>query len=66
MKKSVLRNFAKFTGLRPQACNFIKKESLAQVFFCEFYEISQNTFFAERLWVTASALGIKSLDISPE
>ena len=25
-------------------CNFIKKETLAQVFFCEFCEISKNTF----------------------
>ena len=24
------------------ACNFIKKETLAQVFFCEFCEISKN------------------------
>ena len=29
----------------PQACNFIKKESLAQVFSCEFWKISKNTFF---------------------
>ena len=27
-----------------EACNFIKKESLAQVFSCEFSEISKNTF----------------------
>ena len=27
------------------ACNFIKKESLAQVFSCEFSEIFKNTFF---------------------
>ena len=27
-----------------QACNFIKKETLAQVFSCEFYGISKNTF----------------------
>ena len=47
VKKGVLRNFTKFTGkqllqklffnkvagLRPQACNFIEKESLAQVAF---------------------------------
>ena len=32
-------------GLRPaQACNFIKKETLAQVFSCEFCEISKDTF----------------------
>ena len=28
-----------------KACNFIKKETLAQVFSCEFCEISKNTFF---------------------
>ena len=28
-----------------QACNFIEKETLAQVFSCEFYKISKNTFF---------------------
>ena len=28
----------------PQACNFIKKQALAQVFFCEFCEISKNIF----------------------
>ena len=28
----------------PKACNFIKKESLAQVFSFEFREISKNTF----------------------
>ena len=45
-KKGVLRNFAKFTGKHlPQACEFIKKESLAQVFFCEICEIYKNTFF---------------------
>ena len=49
-KKDVLRNFTKFTGkhlsqrlflikCRP----FIKKESLAQVFFCEFWETTKNT-----------------------
>ena len=28
-----------------EACNFIKKETLAQVFSCGFCEISKNTFF---------------------
>ena len=41
--KGVPRNFAKFTG--KHACNFIKKETLAQVFSCKFCEISKNTFF---------------------
>ena len=33
-----------------KACNFIKKETLAQVFSCEFCEISNNTIFTEHLW----------------
>ena len=33
----------------PEACNFIKKETLAQVFSCEFCEISKNTFLTEQL-----------------
>ena len=63
-KKRVFRNFAKFSGkhlcqtlffnnvagLGSGACNFIKKEALAQVFSCEFCEISKNTFFTEHLW----------------
>ena len=32
----------------------IKKETLAQVFSCEFCEISKNTFFTKHLWATAS------------
>ena len=54
-KKSVLKNFTKFTGntcarvsflikLQVESCNFIRKESLAQVFSCEFCVISKNTF----------------------
>ena len=53
VRKCVLRNFAKFTVkhlcrdlfcCRPQACNFIRIETLAQVFSFEFCEISKNTF----------------------
>ena len=36
------------------ACNFIKKETLAQVFSCKFCEISESTFFTEQLWTTTS------------
>ena len=39
-KKGVLRNFT-------QACNFIKKQALTQVFSCEFCDISKNTFFSQ-------------------
>ena len=33
-----------FIKLQADACNFIKKETLAQVLSCEFCEISKNTF----------------------
>ena len=56
--KGVLRNFAKFTGkrlcqslffnkvagLRPKSCNFIKNETMAQVFSYEFF-LLQNTSY---------------------
>ena len=74
IKKGVLRNFTKFTGkhlcqslffnkvaglnCRPKACNFIKKETLAQVFSCEF---SKNTFFTEHLQTTASGRVLKKI-----
>ena len=65
VRKGFLRNFATVTGKRicqslflnkiaGWACNFIKKETLAQVFYCEFCEISKNTFSTEYLWTTAS------------
>ena len=34
--------------------NFIKKETLAQVFSCELCKIFKNTFFTEHLRTTAS------------
>ena len=52
-KKGVLKDFAKFTGkhlcqsLFITACNFIKKEALAQVFSCEFCKNSKNIFFTD-------------------
>ena len=64
-KKGVLRNFAKFTGkhlcqslffnkVAGGACNFIKKETLTQVFSGEFCEISKNTFSQRTPLVAAS------------
>ena len=63
-KKGVLRNFAKFTGKQlrqslfliklPQACNFIKKDILAQVFSFEFCEVSKNNFSYRMPLVAAS------------
>ena len=41
------------------ACNFIKKEALAQVISCEFYENCKNTFFTEKLWTTASGFNLR-------
>ena len=65
-------NFAKFTGKhlcqsiflkKAQACNFIKKETLAQVFSCEFWNISKNTFFTEHIRTTASGESFKIIII---
>ena len=41
-------------SLFSQACNFIKKETLAQAFSFKFGETSKKTFFTEHLWATAS------------
>ena len=58
-KKGVPRNFTKFAGKhmcqnlffnKAETCNFIKNETLVQVFSCEFCEISKNTYFIEHLW----------------
>ena len=35
--------------LQASACHFIKKETLAEVFSCEFCKISKNIFFTEHL-----------------
>ena len=35
---------------KSQACNFIKGETLEQVFSCEFCEISRTPFLKEHLW----------------
>ena len=63
MKIGVLKNFAKFPG-KYLCQNFLfklqatgqkkkEKETLAQVFSCEFCEISKKTFFTEHLRTTA-------------
>ena len=60
-KKGVHKKLTKFTGKHlyqglffTEACNFIKKETLAQVFSCEFCETSKKTLFTEHLWTTGS------------
>ena len=61
-KKGVPRNFAKFIEINCARDSFlikkdfIKKESLSQVFSCEFCEISKKTFFTEHLRKTAAAI----------
>ena len=52
--KKVFKIHRKTPGPKPKACNFIKRETLAQVFSCEFCEISKNAFLTEHLWATAS------------
>ena len=55
VRKGVVSNFAKLTGkqcVRP--ATLLKKETLAQVFSCEFCEISKNTFFTEHLQIITS------------
>ena len=42
------------TLLKKKACNFIKKETVAQVFSSEFCENSKNTFFYRTPPVAAS------------
>ena len=65
VRKRVLRNFK---NLQENTCarvsflikfhasvwNFIKKETLVQVFSCEVSEISMNTFFTEHIRATIS------------
>ena len=64
-EEGVLRNFAKFTEkhlfqslffnkVAGATCNLIKKETLSQVFSCEFCEISKSTFFYRTPLVAAS------------
>ena len=54
IKKDVLKIFTKFTGKHLCQSPFIKKETLAQMFSCEFCEISKNTIYTAHLWRTAS------------
>ena len=47
-------------SIRPQAYNFIKKETLPQVFSSEFCKISKNTFSYRTLPMAASEIFITS------
>ena len=69
IRKGVPGKFAKFTGkhvpghvsrvfflksCRMKPATLFKKETVAQVFSCEFCKISKNTFFTKHLWANAS------------
>ena len=42
--------------LQAETCNCIKKQTLVQVFSCEFCEISKNIFFKEHLRAIVSGM----------
>ena len=46
--------------LQASNCKFIEKETLTQVFSCEFCKISKNTFSYRRSLVAASVMTLKS------
>ena len=64
-KEGALENFARKTPmpkslnsnkhLRSEACSFIEKETLSQLFSCKFCEIFTKTYFMEHLTATASS-----------
>ena len=49
--------FSKNSQETPEACNFIKKETLAQVFSFEFCKIFKYFLFTEPLWTSVSSEG---------
>ena len=70
-KKGVLRNFTKFKGKHlyrslsfnkvagPRPATLLKKETLVQVFSCEFCELCKNTFLIEHLCWLPLHLGLE-------
>ena len=69
MQAEILQNSLKntcarvslLTKLQAEACNFTKKETLAQMFSREFCENSEDTFFTEHLRATVSAYTQKEI-----
>ena len=49
----------------PEACSFIKKETLAQVFPREFSEIYKDTFYYRTFLVAASGVVINFAILEP-
>ena len=64
-KESTCARVSFLTKLQASALylQLIKKETLVQVFYCEFCEISKNTFFTEHHWATASVRAIDDTHI---
>ena len=56
-KKRCSEKFRKIHRKTPKACNFIKKETLAQVISCEFCEIFNKVFFCRTRWNNWSLKG---------
>ena len=54
VKNVFLENFIIKRGSRLHTCKFIKVETLAEVFSCEFCKISKDTFFYRTPLVAAS------------
>ena len=54
MPKGILRNFSRFTGKPHRQSLLFFKETLTQLLYCEFCEISKNVFFIKHLRTTAS------------
>ena len=50
---------------RLETCNFIKEETLTQVFFCEFCEIYKNTFYYRTPLIAASGVLINFAILEP-
>ena len=56
-KMNVLKNFAKFTGKHLRQglfFNKVEKETMAQMFSCEFCKVFKNTYFYRTSLVAAS------------
>ena len=58
-QKNTSARFSFLIKRQVAGCNFIKKETLALVFFCEFCEISKNTFFHRTPLVAVSEMVTK-------
>ena len=54
--------FNKVAGDCGMPWNFIKKETLTQMFSCEFWEIFQDIFFTGHFWRAASGFSTPTID----